>query len=140
MEEPAHGGRRLLGTWRHKAGLHVGHAAAVRRYALSLAAEDPALLLLKILVPSLVSSGADLGWVSAFTHEGDVLFPPLTFLLATGRVDRLGAQCGCLRVRVTVVEVVPHVADRGSPLVSPLGAAGNHLWYCGAPRVRVPHL
>ena len=56
-----------------------------------------------------MSSGADLGWVSAFPHGGEVHFPPLTFLQPTGRVDRLEAPRGVRRVPITVVEVVPHV-------------------------------
>ena len=108
-------GLRVTDDFLAHGGTELGFMSATRRlevavrYALSRAEEDQALLLLKILVPSFVSSGADLGWVSAFPHEGEVLFPPLTFLQPTGRVDRLEAPRGGRRVPITVVEVVPHV-------------------------------
>jgi hypothetical protein len=79
------------------------------RYSLSSVERGQALLLFKILVPIFVSSGAELRWVSAFPREDEVLFPPLTFLQPTGRVDRLEAQRGGRQVHITVVEVVPHV-------------------------------
>jgi hypothetical protein len=96
-------------------GTELGFMSTTRRlevavrYSLSRVEEDQTLLLFKILVPTFVSSGAELGWVSAFPDEDEVLFPPLTFLQPTGRVDSLEAQRGSSRVGITVVEVVPHV-------------------------------
>jgi hypothetical protein len=96
-------------------GTELGFMSATRlldvavRYSLSRHEEVQNVLLFKIRVPTFVSSGAELGWVSAFPHEGEMLFPPLTFLEPTGREDRLTVERGSMRVYITVVEVVPHV-------------------------------
>ena len=63
-------------------------------------------LLFKIKVVNALQHGADLKWLSAFPAEGEVCFPPLTYLQPTGNTQkvRMGENC------FTVVEVVPHIA------------------------------
>jgi hypothetical protein len=78
------------------------------RYALSKDQLDQTVLLFKIVVSNFVSSGAEIGWLSAFPIEDEVLFPPLTFLKPTGRMDRFVVDSGGNRVHITVVEVEPH--------------------------------
>ena len=56
------------------------------RYCLS-----PQSLLFKIVVTNFMSMGADVHWLSAFPKESEVLYPPLTYLEPTGRIQvRLG--------------------------------------------------
>ena len=54
--------------------------AVAVRYCLS-----PKSLLLKLICPGFMTTGADVHWLSAFPEEAEILFPPLTFL------DPLGA-------------------------------------------------
>ena len=80
------------------------------RYSLSLLSRDQTVLLFKILVHSFESSGAELAWLSAFPHEDEVLFPPLTYMRPTGREDRMQVDHEGLQIDITVIEVeVPHV-------------------------------
>ena len=44
-------------------------------------------LLFRFKVDSFMQCGADLQWLSAFPKEREVLFPPLTYLRPTGRVQ-----------------------------------------------------
>jgi hypothetical protein len=41
-------------------------------------------LLLKVQSTSLMDCGADIGWLSMYPEEKEVLFPPLTYLLPVG--------------------------------------------------------
>ena len=50
--------------------------------------------------------GAELQWLSAFPHEAEVLYPPLTYLQPTGRTQIVELR----GYRFTVVEVEPHLA------------------------------
>jgi hypothetical protein len=63
-------------------------------------------LLFKLRTPSFMQRGADLGFLSAFPDEREILFPPLTFLRPTGKHLKLdfGKENG---VKYTVVEVEP---------------------------------
>jgi hypothetical protein len=73
------------------------------RYALSQHS-----LLFKLVPPNFMSVGAELQWLSAFANEAEVLYPPLTFLQPTGRIDRVDAKdCNGNPVTFTVVEVIP---------------------------------
>jgi hypothetical protein len=72
--------------------------AVAVQYSLS-----PSSLILKLKTDSFLDRGADLGWVSAFPDEAEVLFPPLTFLQPTGRSMSVEAH----GMRFLVVEVVP---------------------------------
>jgi hypothetical protein len=79
--------------------------AVAVRYSLSRQS-----LIFKILVPSFMSRGADLAWLSAFPDEAEVLYPPLTYLKPTGRTDRVDAKdCDGNPVTFTVVEVTPYI-------------------------------
>jgi hypothetical protein len=65
-------------------------------------------LLLKIVAPNFMSLGAELKWLSAFPDEAEVLFPPLTFLHPTGRIDHVETlDCNSNLVSFKVVEVIP---------------------------------
>ena len=61
-------------------------------------------LLFKLNTASAMERGADIAFVSAFPDEAEVLFPPLTYLRPTGKVekDMYVGECN-----FTVVEVVP---------------------------------
>ncbi len=66
-------------------------------------------LLLKIVAPNFMSIGAELHWLSAFPGEKEVLFPPLTFLQPTGKIDRVDTvDCNGDSVTFTIVEVTPY--------------------------------
>ena len=80
------------------------------RYALNQHKQDQDLLLFKIRVPDFMCAGAKLAWLSAFPQEDEVLYPPLTFLKPTGRVDHMDFPCDGRQIRITVVEVVPHIS------------------------------
>jgi hypothetical protein len=51
---------------------------------------------------------ADLQWLSAFPGEAEILFPPLTYLQPTGRIERVKLLEGS--VAFTIVEVEPHIS------------------------------
>ena len=80
------------------------------RYALNKHKQDQDLLLFKIRVPDFMSAGANLAWLSAFPQEEEVLYPPLTFLKPTGRVGHMDFQSDGRQIRITVIEVVPHIS------------------------------
>mmetsp|Transcript_23461 Transcript_23461/g.75107 ORF Transcript_23461/g.75107 Transcript_23461/m.75107 type:complete len:105 (-) Transcript_23461:114-428(-) len=63
-------------------------------------------LLLKLRVANFMQYGAELQWLSAFPSEAEVLYPPLTYLQPTGRVERTSLG----NVNFTVVEVEPHLS------------------------------
>jgi len=63
-------------------------------------------LLLKISLSNLVQYGASVNWLSAFPHEEEVLYPPLTYLQPTGAVDTLKLN----NIQLTIIEVKPYVA------------------------------
>ncbi len=65
-------------------------------------------LLFKIVAPNFMSLGAELQWISAFPDEAEVLFPPLTFLQPTGRIDHVETvDLNGYPVSFTVIEVNP---------------------------------
>ena len=73
------------------------------RYALSRHS-----LLFKIVASDFMANGADLEWLSAFSNEAEVLYPPLTFLRPTGRTDRVDAvDRDGNAVTFTIIEVTP---------------------------------
>jgi hypothetical protein len=62
-------------------------------------------LLFKLRTDSCMQRGADLNYLSAFPGESEILFPPLTYLLPTGKTMTLPfTEAG---VQFEVVEVVP---------------------------------
>ena len=61
--------------------------------------EKPNPLLLKVEATSLMDCGADIGWLSMYPEEKEVLFPPLTYLRPVGQPV---LEDGC-----TVVTVQP---------------------------------
>ena len=63
-------------------------------------------LIFKIITKNKLQRGADLGFLSAFPTEEEILFPPLTYLQPTGRVQAIKVE----GYNVTVVEVTPTLA------------------------------
>ena len=76
------------------------------RYSLSQAS-----LLFKIVADDWLSMGvdSDVQWLSAFPAEAEILYPPLTFLLPTGRTETVQAVSEGKQLSVTVVEVRPRI-------------------------------
>ena len=62
-------------------------------------------LLLKFKVTNMKQFGADVSWLSAFPTEKEILYPPLTFLEPTGRVETSTIN----GMAFTTVEIEPHV-------------------------------
>lgn len=62
-------------------------------------------LLFKIKVENMKQLGADVSWLSAFPTEEEILYPPLTFLQPTGRVETTSID----NTMFTIVEIQPHV-------------------------------
>ncbi len=56
--------------------------AVARKFA--KVGEQPNPLLLKVEATSLMDCGADIGWLSMYPEEKEVLFPPLTYLRSKG--------------------------------------------------------
>ena len=74
-------------------------------YSLSTAlfySQSPHSVIFKIVTRSFMERGADVAWLSAFPNERECLFPPLTFLSPTGRVQ-------CVGDTFTIVEVTPRL-------------------------------
>jgi hypothetical protein len=61
-------------------------------------------LILKLKVPDALAHGADLQWISVFPGEAEVLYPPLTFLRPTGRIQEVVSESSSCAV--TVIEVI----------------------------------
>jgi hypothetical protein len=62
-------------------------------------------LIFKLVATNLLQCGADLQWVSAFPSEAEILFPPLTFLQPTGRLQEIEFD----NYTVTILEVTPYI-------------------------------
>jgi hypothetical protein len=62
-------------------------------------------LIFRIITENNLTRGADLQWLSAFPSEAEILFPPLTFLMPTGRSRKFEIKGHS----ITVVEVRPTV-------------------------------
>lgn len=73
------------------------------RVAVQYASSDQPMLI-KLRTDTFMARGASIAWLSAFPAESETLYPPLTFLKPTGKVEDV--QAG-KRV-FTVIEVKPH--------------------------------
>ncbi|KAL3923801.1 MAG: hypothetical protein SGPRY_004112, partial [Prymnesium sp.] len=62
-------------------------------------------LLFKIKVTNILQFGADLQWLSAFPSEAEVVYPPLTYLQPTGKVQVVKVD----HLTFTVCEVIPNI-------------------------------
>ena len=60
-------------------------------------------LILRLNTSSFMERGADISFLSAFPTEKEVLYPPLTFLRATGQKQKIEIGDGS----VTIMEVIP---------------------------------
>ena len=60
-------------------------------------------LILRLNTSSFMERGADISFLSAFPLTNEVLYPPLTFLRATGAKQTLMVGDGS----VTILEVIP---------------------------------
>ena len=67
-------------------------------------------LLLKIVSPNFMTTGAELQWLSAFPGEAEILYPPLTYLKPTGRTDIVWLEKNREKLSFKVVEVNPQLA------------------------------
>ena len=74
--------------------------AVAVRYGLSAGS-----LLFLLKVDNFMQYGADLQWLSAFPTEAEVLYPPLTYLQPTGRVQLMIAG----ENKFKIVEVTPNI-------------------------------
>jgi hypothetical protein len=63
---------------------------------------SPNSIIFKLVTRSFMERGADVAWLSAFPAERECLFPPLTFLSPTGRIQKVGNT-------FTIVEVTPRL-------------------------------
>jgi len=63
-------------------------------------------LLFKLTTASFLERGASLQFLSAFPGEVEYLYPPLTFLDPTGKVETITTTCG---VKFSVIEVQPRI-------------------------------
>ena len=70
------------------------------KVALLYARSEATALLFRLVVPSFMSLGSDLTWLSAFPHEREFCYPPLTFLRPLGALSEF--EHG--GVRYTVVD------------------------------------
>jgi hypothetical protein len=61
-------------------------------------------VLIKLRTDSFMARGADISFLSAFPGERETLFPPLTYMRPTGKLEQV--QVG--KRSFTVVEVKPH--------------------------------
>jgi hypothetical protein len=62
-------------------------------------------LLMKIITKNNLQRGADLTFLSMFPGEAETLFPPLTFVQPTGRVQVMEVKYETASFRLTVIEV-----------------------------------
>ncbi len=77
--------------------LHFGEECATGRWLTNLCKRvvpvryclSQKSLIFKIVSTDFMSMGADVGWLSAFPGEAEILYPPLTYLKPTG-----GTQVG----------------------------------------------
>ena len=61
-------------------------------------------LIFMLRVESFMALGADLSYLSAFPHEQEFLYPPLTYLKPTGKTYDYVHADGSI---YTIIEVVP---------------------------------
>ncbi len=66
-------------------------------------------LVFRILAPDFMSRGAELGWLSAFPDEHEVLYPPLVYLQPTGRTERVEVDRPEGRVGIVFVELTAKI-------------------------------
>ena len=62
-------------------------------------------LLFKFVTPSFMLRGVDLTFLSAFPAESEFLYPPLTFMMPTGREQVIEHR----QVKVIVIEATPQM-------------------------------
>jgi len=62
-------------------------------------------LLMKIVTSNNLQRGADLTFLSMFPDEAETLFPPLTFVQPTGKVEEMDFKNGNTIFKLTIVEV-----------------------------------
>lgn len=62
-------------------------------------------LIFKIIVPTFLSLGAEIGWLSAFPDEAEIIYPPLTYLKPTGRFEKVETERNGTPICLTVVEI-----------------------------------
>ncbi len=67
-------------------------------------------LLFKIVARNFLSTGADLDWLSAFPNEAEMVYPPLTYLEPTGRIQEVSEVRDGQLLQFTVVEVTALVS------------------------------
>lgn len=98
----------LPDEFREHGGTELAPMSTTMDIRVALAYSDKAekRLLFKVVTEAFIDRGADLRFLSAFPQEVEILYPPLTLLLPTGREDLItvgGVEYG-------VVEVEPRFA------------------------------
>ena len=68
---------------------------------------SPKSLLLKIKTTSFMQRGAEISYLSAFPHEAEFVYPPLTYLRPTGRTMEYEVDDGTMHI--VIVEVEPQL-------------------------------
>ena len=69
---------------------------------------DQGAVLFRVIVTSKLKMGAKLSWLSTFPNEAEVLYPPLTFLQPTGRMQSVTSEVS--GAQVTIMEVTPDLS------------------------------
>lgn len=65
-------------------------------------------MLFKLKLQNPLDHGASLDWLSAFPAESEVLYPPLTFLQPTNRIQSIESKKS--GASVTIIELQPNLS------------------------------
>ena len=66
---------------------------------------EGSLLIFKFKIENIKQFGADVSWLSAFPTEKEIVYPPLTFLQSTGKVETTTIN----GMAFTTVDIEPHL-------------------------------
>jgi len=118
---------RSLDLWRGMRNLGASEAfiqSGGTEFAIMSTTSDPTVavryalgdssLLFKLRADSFMDRGADIAFLSAFPSEREYVYPPLTYLKPTGKLETIHVAAGEVgdgspETSITVLEVQPHV-------------------------------